>query len=272
MIYDGALRDKTNFTSSEFIEINSCNIQHSQRKAHTVIRNSGRVDYHVLYIAEGDCLCLYEEEERLMKKGDFVIYPPNVKQRYSFMEGTAVTTMWIHFTGTGVESIFNELGLAGGIYSAVLPTETEHCFRKMINAHSINMPKYRVSAKGYLFNLLSSLAPQNADRGLAAYSGAVAKMIEYINFNWQKNVTVAELAKKANLSESRAAHLFRDAVGESIHRYVNSIKISNSKVLLLNTDMSIAEISAMAGYNDPLYFSRAFKASVGISPKEFRNI
>ena len=270
MIYDGSLNDKTNFTSSEFIKINSCNIQHIQKNPHTVIRNSGRVDYHILYVAQGECLCLYDGEEILMKKGEFVIYPPNVKQRYSFMEGTAVSTMWLHFAGVGVESILNELGLKGGVCRAALPTEVEHYFRKMISAHSLNIPKYRVSARGYLLNLLSSLATDSSDRSSAVYSGAVAKMIEYINLNWQKNISVSELAEKANLSEGRAAHLFRETVGESIHRYVNGIKISNSKELLANTDMNIAEISAMVGYNDPLYFSRAFKAYVGMSPKEFR--
>lgn len=272
MIYDGSLNDKTNFTSSEFIEINSCNIQQSQKKALTVVRNSGRVDYHILYVAQGECLCLYDGEEKMMKKGEFVIYPPKVKQQYIFMEGTAVSTMWLHFTGIGVEGILNELGLKGGIFRATLPLEVEHYFRKMISAHSLNIPKYRVSARGYLLNLLSALASDSLDKGSAVYFGAVAKMVEYINLNWQKNISVSELAEKVNLSEGRTAHLFRETVGESIHRYVSGIRISNSKELLSNTDLNITEISAMVGYNDPLYFSRAFKSATGLSPKEFRNL
>ena len=267
MIYDGALRDTTNRTSSEYIEINSCNIQQSRKKPHVVIRNAGRLDYHILYIAEGECLCLYGDEEKLIKKGNFVIYPPNVRQRYSFMEGTAVVTMWVHFAGVGVERLLDELGLSGGIYSSVFSADTEHYFRKMINANAINSPKHNVLAMGYLLNLLASLSSVG---GQAVYSGTVAKMIEYINLNWQKKISMAQLAEAVNLSESRAAHVFKEAVGKSPHRYISEVKISNSKTLLLDTDMSVAEISRLVGYDDPLYFSRAFKAIVGASPKKHR--
>jgi AraC-like DNA-binding protein len=81
---------------------------------------------------------------------------------------------------------------------------------------------------------------------------------------------VTQLAAAVNLSESRAAHLFKEAVGISLHKYITNLKISNSKELLQNTDMSIFEISAMVGYDDPLYFSRLFKAACGISPRNYR--
>lgn len=270
MIYDGALRDTTNFCSTRYLEINSCNIQQSREKAHTVIREAGRVDYHILYVAQGECLCLYEGSETLMKKGEFVIYPPGVKQRYSFMEGTAVTTMWIHFSGTGVEELFEELGLRGGIFRAALRAEAEHYFRKIISANSLGTTTRKVAARGYLFNLLSALAAEESDKNSAAYSGAVSQMIEYINLNWQKNISVRELAERVNLSESRTSHLFKEAVDKSIHRYIGDIKISAAKELLTNTELSVAEISSFVGFDDPLYFSRAFKSSVGVSPTEYR--
>lgn len=270
VIYNGDLRDSTNFRSEKYIQINSCNIQQSRGKAHTAVRNVGRVDYHILYIAEGECLCLYENVEYTMKKGDFVLYPPETKQRYMFMEGTAVTSMWVHFAGVGIEDLLTELGLGGGVFTSALPVEAEHYFRKMINASSLNMPKNSVSARGYLLNLLSSLSCGVSGYISSDFSGAVVKMIEYINFNWQKTLSVAEVSEAASLSESRAAHLFKESVGESIHRYISGIKIENSKELLLNTDMSVSEISAMIGYDDPLYFSRLFKSFVGVSPKKFK--
>ena len=73
MIYDGALRDTTNFCSSEYITINSCNTQRSRGRAYTVVREHGRVDYHILYIVEGECVCAYDGIKTAMTKGDFVI-------------------------------------------------------------------------------------------------------------------------------------------------------------------------------------------------------
>lgn len=270
MIYNGSLRDTTNRRSEKYIEINSCNFQHSHGKSHTVIRREGRVDYHVLFISEGECECLYNGREYLMKSGDFVVYLPNEEQKYSFMEGIAVTTMWIHFSGVGVEEIFAELGLRGGVFSANFPAEVRHHFKKLIKLSALNMPKYRVLARGYLLNLLSSLSSGGEASTASVYSGAVADMLEYISLNWQSNISVAELAEKVNLSESRAAHLFRETVGKPVHKYITELKIENSKDLLLNTNMSISEISAMVGVEDPLYFSRTFKSAVGVSPREYR--
>ena len=271
MIYNGALKDVTNFASTRYIEINSCNIQHSRGKAHTVIREAGRVDYHVLYVAKGECLCRYDHEERRMKKGDFVIYPPHMPQHYAFEEGTEVSTMWLHFSGVGVTELFEELGITCGIFHALCGADVEYPFRKMINFHALGTVGHRVTARGYLLNLLAALSAEGTEEKAAAYPDAVFRMMEYVNLNWQKKLTVEDVAKKANLSESRAAHLFKSTVGKSIHRYVSERKLSVSKDLLSSTDLSIAEISALVGFDDPLYFSRAFKSYVGVSPSDWRH-
>ena len=102
--------------------------------------------------------------------------------------------------------------------------------------------------------------------------GTVQKMLEYIHSNWQKSICVADVAHAACLCESRAAHLFRQSTGESIGRYLEKLRFSEAKRLLMNTDMNISEISAMVGYNDPFYFSRKFKLLAGCSPKEYRSM
>ena len=111
MIYDGSIRDTTNFHSDEYLTINSCNIQKSGGRSYTVIREYGRVDYHILYIAEGECTCLYEGNETVLTKAMFVVYPPGKKQRYSYAEGIAATSLWIHFSGIGVNKLLEKLGI-----------------------------------------------------------------------------------------------------------------------------------------------------------------
>lgn len=271
MIYDGAVRDKTNFCSNEYITVNSCNIQKSGGKPYTVIRERGRVDYHILYIAEGECLCLYDGKEEVMTKGCFVIYPPSVKQRYSFVEGKYVKSLWIHFSGYGVREIFDKLGLRGGIFRALNESKVENSFERIIFDHSVSTAQSRISAEGELIKLLSLLSGEKEKKNTGASSGPAIKMLEYIHSNWQNPITVADIAKKICLSESRTAHLFKSAVGKGIHQYVKDLRISSAKELLSGSDLSIAEIGRMVGFQDQLYFSRAFKSEVHLSPREFRN-
>ncbi len=271
MIYDGSVRDTTNFCSNEYITINSCNIQKSDGKPYTVVREKGRVDYHILYIAEGECVCLYDDAETVMTKGNFVLYPPSVKQMYSFPAGKYAKRFWIHFSGYGVKDILNKLGLRGGVYRTFIENDVEACFEKTIYDHSVGTNKSQVAAEGELIRLLSLLSKEDGERTAVAYSDTVMKMMKYIHSNWQKPIAVADVAKKICLSESRTAHLFKDAVGKGIHQYVINLRISTAKELLLSTDMSVSEIGEMVGFHDALYFSRAFKSEVGVSPREYRN-
>ena len=270
MIYDGSVRDKTNFCSNEYITINSCNIQKNNGKPYTVVRNKGRVDYHILYIAEGECTCLYDGVDNIMTKGSFVLYPPSVKQRYSFVAGEYSKSFWVHFSGYGVNDILNRLGLVGGVYRTLIDNDVEFCFEKMIYNYSVGTIKSRVASEGELIKLLSLLSRGNGDQNHIEYSDNVAKMLKYIHSNWQKAITVEDIAKIICLSESRTAHLFKEAIGKGIHRYVTDLRIASAQELLLSTDLSIYEIGKIVGFNDALYFSRAFKSATCFSPKTFR--
>jgi AraC family transcriptional regulator of arabinose operon len=81
---------------------------------------------------------------------------------------------------------------------------------------------------------------------------------------------VDRLARDCSLSASRFAHLFQADMGESPARYLDGIRIRKAQELLIGTSRSVKEISLEVGYRDPLYFSRAFRRKVGLSPKAFR--
>ena len=272
MIYNGGLQDTTNFFVNKWIAINSCNTNHNNGQSVTVIRKDGRVDYHILYVAKGSCICLYDGQESVLQRGDFVLYPPETEQRYTLPDGIDSQTLWLHFTGTCAAEILEELNLYGGVSHAAAPDETEQFFKYMINMNSINSAQSRMFAKGYLLNMLASLAKSDFDTKTAVCFGAVQKMLEYINMNWQKSVSVADVAHAGCLCESRASHVFKQSVGESIGRYLEKLRLSEAKRLLMNTDLNISEISTMVGYNDPFYFSRKFKKLTGCSPKEYRSL
>ena len=52
---------------------------------------------------------------------------------------------------------------------------------------------------------------------------------------------------------------------------MNEIRLSHAKRLLAADDHSIAEVGYACGFASPSVFSRAFRASVGLSPQEFRD-
>jgi AraC-like DNA-binding protein len=94
--------------------------------------------------------------------------------------------------------------------------------------------------------------------------------INYIDANYDKPITLAEIARASHLSVSRLAHLFKEQMGITPIDYVTGARIERAKELLLGTDQSCTEICFQAGYNNQSYFTRTFKSLVGITPRQFR--
>ena len=94
--------------------------------------------------------------------------------------------------------------------------------------------------------------------------------INYIDANYNKPITLADVAKASHLSISRLAHIFKEQMGITIIDYLTSVRIERAKQLLLATDQNCTEICFQVGYNNQSYFTRTFKGLVGMTPRHFR--
>jgi transcriptional regulator GlxA family with amidase domain len=82
---------------------------------------------------------------------------------------------------------------------------------------------------------------------------------------------IATLARQMNLSSSRFSHLFRRETGQSPARYLHNHRIDCALIHLCDSTMSIKEVMAAVGFNDPSHFTRDFSERHGMSPSEFRS-
>ncbi|MHC4646409.1 MAG: helix-turn-helix domain-containing protein [Planctomycetota bacterium] len=98
----------------------------------------------------------------------------------------------------------------------------------------------------------------------------ITPAINYIDANYDKPVTLDEIAKASHLSISRLAHVFKEQMGITIIDYLTSVRVERAKQLLLATEQSCTEICFQIGYNNQSYFTRTFKELVGMPPREFR--
>lgn len=94
--------------------------------------------------------------------------------------------------------------------------------------------------------------------------------INYIDANYNKAITLADVAKASHLSVSRLAHIFKDQMGITIIDYLTGVRIERAKQLLLATDQNCTEICFEVGYNNQSYFTRTFRGLVGTTPRQFR--
>jgi AraC family transcriptional regulator of arabinose operon len=98
----------------------------------------------------------------------------------------------------------------------------------------------------------------------------VTKSIAYMKQHLDQPASFASFAAIANLSESHFRTLFKYKTGYAPMDYFIRIRIHKACQLLDTTDLSVKEIARLTGYEDALYFSRAFKVVVELSPTQYR--
>ncbi len=102
------------------------------------------------------------------------------------------------------------------------------------------------------------------------HADAVYSVIEYIKGNYQKKISLEEIADYTYLSKTYLSSLFKKETGRSISEYINIVRVEKSKPLLIENNLSIIEVANMCGFEDQSYFTKVFKGIAGITPKKYR--
>ncbi len=92
----------------------------------------------------------------------------------------------------------------------------------------------------------------------------------WLEENYSKNICFKEVAKHFNMSQRNFYRRFRYATGETPSEYLKSVRLHMSKDLLQHTNNRIDIVTRLVGYDDTSSFSKLFKKTEGITPKEYR--
>ncbi len=98
----------------------------------------------------------------------------------------------------------------------------------------------------------------------------IEKAIEYIDENFDKDLTVKNISKSINISKSVIYKNFHANFNCTVNQYINHVRVDKSVKLLMNSDLSMEEISRKVGFSSGAYYSKIFKKIKGISPLKFR--
>ena len=99
---------------------------------------------------------------------------------------------------------------------------------------------------------------------------AVERVITNMWERYDEPLSLEEMADMAVFSRFYFSRVFRSITGTSPGRFLTAIRLYKAKNLLLETTMSVTDISYQVGYNSPGTFSSRFTRSVGISPARYR--
>ncbi len=94
--------------------------------------------------------------------------------------------------------------------------------------------------------------------------------ISYVNENYNKQLTLNEVAGHINLNSQYFSRLFHKETGLKFTEYLNKVRTEESKKYLSDFNYSLINIAGLVGFSDQSYFSYVFKKFNKMTPGEYR--
>lgn len=234
-------------------------------------------EYQLVYCSKGSGLFRTETAgEMHVKTGDMMMLFPQERHTYHPDEETGWKEYWIGFRGPNIE-----MRVKNGFFSTLHPLfhlpiamnhDIIHLFNQGIEAAQHMEKGYQQLLSGYVNMLLGYISSYDNASSQAEKETAedIHQALLFIHENYQNDIRSEDVAQAINWGYSRFRKVFLQQTGMTPYQYIQETRIKQSKFLIMNTTKPLKEIAYNVGFNNPDYFSTAFRRITGLSPMEFR--
>lgn len=160
----------------------------------------------------------------------------------------------------------NEIKVGAKIYSVI--QDIKNCFYKGLTR------KIYIESKIYELIALSHHSLDNEKENTSLSTNDVEKIkfaAQLIRDNINNPDTIVRLARKVGVNQTKLKEGFKTVFGNTVFGYLQEIRMNKAKYYLVDTSLSIQEISHLSGYQNVSNFSIAFKRIFGYSPNKLRS-
>lgn len=230
--------------------------------------------FELLYVLDGRCRIDTASGTSIAQPYDLVIFRP-----YQWHEETQLSEVYslvcLRFPGEFIaqhQVPFPEPALLPTVVS--LPRgDTFRVILDRIVAEYQERDAYRepmIGAYMFQFAVLLRRALQHR-HGLESPAPGASVLQHLLDQHITSTAPIREIARAAHMSESHFSHQVKALLGVAPKTYVRERRIDRARELLRSTELSIEQIAASLGYDEPTSFFRAFKRVTGITPGHFRS-
>ena len=231
--------------------------------------------YHIEMgcLIEGKTRMFVDSDEYHVDKGDFFILFPNQVHSMDTVEKEKYVLfifnpdMIPEYSKVFVKNVPKEAVLK----YALEDTEILSLMYKISDASMENSLYSQMMIRGYLLVLLSKLFSKIEFSEVSSSDTKLLGLIlNYCVENYDQPLTLSVLEKELHISKFYISHTLSSKLHIGFNDYVNSLRVSSACRMLLDTDMSITEISDKVGFNTLRTFNRAFMKHMKLTPSEYR--
>lgn len=228
-------------------------------------------------VRKGRVIFRIEDKETVADVGTVVLVPYDTAYTVSAEKGSEL--IWIAvdyrvFTNLRIFSLFvvpHTIADPDGSVSALCALihqtflSSEFTNSRLENALFVNTSLYQLASA-----VLRRSFPKSDGGMVMARFAKLSPVLFHIGEHVDKVCPMRELAEIMNLSEDSFYRFFKKTVGAAPKEYLISERLRRAKLYLLSTELSVAEISRLCGYDNSSYFSTLFHEKYGLSPSAYR--
>jgi len=228
-----------------------------------------------IYCIKGQGWCEMGGNRFTIHPGELLVIPPETPHAYGADDNHPWTIYWTHVKGLGNLLLLAELGITKTKPVLGLGEKPEllalygELLDIMEHGYATSRLLYASQILTHLIGLMIWISRCRSGANLNT-AQKVSQSIAYMKQHLDRPATSASFAAVANLSESHYRSLFKHQTGYAPMDYFIRLRIHKACQLLDTTDLAVKEIARLIGYQDALYFSRAFKTVVELSPAKYR--
>ena len=228
-------------------------------------------------VTQGEGTFSYAGETYHLTAGDIFLLERGMEVEYKPSFSNPWTYYWVGMNG---KQILNYLSRCSIVDSHVILGQDTTDIKNIIHlicklSQSIESNNSNdILIMQYLYQLVYTLQdkfPKNFSVQVDIVNEDIQHAVDFINTNYQKHITVEDVAKSVNITRSHLYKLFKKNLGCSPKEYLTYIRMYHASQLLIHTSTLISDISRQVGYKDPLLFSKNFTKHFEISASEYRH-
>lgn len=96
------------------------------------------------------------------------------------------------------------------------------------------------------------------------------KVVAYIDSHLDKRIRLSDLTDLAGFSPGHLSRTFKAALDATPQDFIKRRRIERAKILLIQSDLRLAQIAQDCGFSDQAHFTRKFRDVVGLPPSRWR--
>ncbi len=234
-----------------------------------------RNHYCIHHIISGSGFYEVNGQKYELTAGDtFVLYPDSEVKYYADLE-KPWEYAWVGFNGTDADSLILATDFSRQqplIRKGVLPKKMIQKQLETIYNLKGNNYESAVAMTGALYTLIATFMHYAVKKETVKDSHMVyvEKACAYIDTNYSYPITIEDVADYVGISRSHLFRSFQMYHQKSPKEYLTDFRIKKARHLLRETGLSVAAIAYSVGFENNLYFSKAFKSRMHMSPSEYR--